>query len=67
MAQLLRPAADEAFKDWVERTFDTIGVSNDKRQELDRILEPLLAEFEGLPEQDVFDRDYLVSSAVNSL
>jgi DNA helicase II / ATP-dependent DNA helicase PcrA len=45
-ANALAPGDDEDFLAWVNRAFTGIGVSNAKRPELDRILDPLLAEFE---------------------
>jgi DNA helicase II / ATP-dependent DNA helicase PcrA len=69
IADSLRPVIDEDFDVWVERAFANIGVSHDKRQELDRILGPLLAEFEGLPQEERAERDYIgaVIGAMTSL
>jgi DNA helicase-2/ATP-dependent DNA helicase PcrA len=69
VATALRPLVDEDFDTWVLRAFDAIGVSNDKRDELDRILDPLLAEFDGLPQGNTMERDYVgaVMGAMTSL
>jgi superfamily I DNA/RNA helicase len=63
LAHALQPNDDEGFTDWVERAFGVLGVSNDKRQQLDAILEPLVAEFENTVGLTNSERDFLSALA----
>jgi len=57
----LRPGDDESFLAWVDRAFSSIGVSNDKREELNQILGPLMAEFEQNDDEESPRSDFLAA------
>ena len=69
VANQVVPDEEEDFRVWIDRAFRIIGVTRDKRAELDRILDPLFAELEGLPDEDRLRRDYVgaVIGAMTSL